>query len=50
MGFYSRQQILIHTVILQGFPRDQSRITRDLGKERRKWGRREVVQNVVTAK
>lgn len=50
MGFYSRQQILIHTVIPQGIPMDQSRVTRDLCKERRKWGRGEGVQNMGTAK
>lgn len=38
MVFYSRQQILIHTVMPQGTPTDQGRITRDLGKEKWKWG------------
>ena len=50
MVFYSRQQILIHTVMPQGIPTDQGRITRDLCKERRKWGRGEEVQNMGTAK
>lgn len=50
MVFYSRQQILIHTVMPQGIPTDQGRITRDLCKERRKWGRGEEVQNMGTEK
>lgn len=38
MGFYSRQQILIHTVMPQGITTDQGRMTRGLGKGRQKWG------------
>ena len=38
MGIYSRQQVLIHTVMPQGIPTDQGRITRDSGKGRQKWG------------
>ena len=34
----------------QGIPTDQGRITRDLCKERRKWGRGEEVQNMGTEK
>ena len=34
----------------QGIPTDQGRITRDLCKERRKWGGGEGVQNMGTEK
>ena len=50
MVFYSRQQILIQTVMPQGIPTDQGRITRDLCKEMRKWGGGEGGQNMGTEK